>query len=110
MSNNSWISYISRANLYDKQGKNELAKADYEKIIEIEKDPKDYENAHYAFQALGNYEKAIEVMDSIIARDSTEAGTFYDAACLYARMKKPQDAMRYLEKSLQRLLKKSNIY
>lgn len=24
-------SYISRANLYDKQGKNELAKADYEK-------------------------------------------------------------------------------
>ena len=94
-------SYISRANLYDKQGKNELAKADYEKIIEIEKDPKDYENAHYAFQALGNYEKAIEVMDSIIARDSTEAGTFYDAACLYARMKKPQDAMRYLEKSLQ---------
>ncbi len=93
-------SYISRGNLYDKIGKKELAKEDYKKIIEIEKEPKDYETLHYAYQSLGNYDKAIEVMDSIIKRDSTEAGTFYDAACLYARMNKPEQALKYLEKSL----------
>lgn len=94
-------SYISRGNLYDKIGKKELAKEDYEKIIEIEKEPKDYETLHYAYQSLGNYDKAIEVMNSIIKRDSTEAGTFYDAACLYARMNKPEQALKYLEKSLE---------
>ena len=94
-------SYMSRGNLYDKQGKKDLAKADYEKIIEIEKEPKDYETLQYAYQSLGNYDKAIEVMDSIMVRDSTEAGTFYDAACLYSRMKKTADAMKYLEKALE---------
>ena len=93
-------SYISRGNLYDKIGKKELAKEDYEKIIEIEKKPKDYETLHYAYQSLGNYAKAMEVMDSIMVRDSTEAGTFYDAACLYARMNKTEQALAYLEKAL----------
>lgn len=93
-------SYIARGHLYEKIGKKDLAKDDYEKIIEIEKEPKDYETLHYAYQALGNYEKAIEVMDSIIVRDSTEAGTFYDAACLYSKMGKTEEALKYLEKAL----------
>ena len=94
-------SYISRGNLYDKMGKKDLAKEDYEKIIEIEKTVKDYETLHYAYQSLGNYDKAIEVMDSIIVRDSTEAGTYYDAACLYSRMNKIEQALSYLEKAVE---------
>lgn len=93
-------SYESRANMYEKQGKTELAKADYEKMIELEPTPADYRVSMYAYQALGNYDKAIEVMNTIMARDSTRAGTFYEAACLYSRMKKTKEALSYLEKCL----------
>ena len=40
-------------------------------------------------------------MDSIIARDTTEAGSYYDAACLYSRMHDKENALKHLEKSLQ---------
>lgn len=95
-------SYISRANMYEKQGKKELAKADYEKIIEIESTPDDYEVSMYAYQALGNNDKAIEVMDTLIARDSTRAGIYYEAACLYSKMNKQEEALSYLETSLEK--------
>ena len=95
-------SYISRANMYEKQGKKELAKADYEKIIEIESTPDDYEVSMYAYQALGNNDKAIEVMDTLIARDSTRAGIYYEAACLYSKKNKQEEALSYLETSLEK--------
>ena len=92
--------YESRANMYEKQGNTELAKADYEKMIELEPTPDDYQISMYAYQALGNYDKAIEVMDTIISRDSTRAGTYYEAACLYSRMHRTEAALTYLEKCL----------
>ena len=92
--------YESRANMYEKQGNTELAKADYEKMIELEPTPDDYQISMYAYQALGNYDKAIEVMDTIISRDSTRAGTYYEAACLYSRMHRTKAALTYLEKCL----------
>ena len=93
-------SYESRANVYAKQGKADLAKADYEKIIELEPTPDDYQVSMYAYQALGNIEKAVEIMDTIIARDPTRAGAYYEAACLYSRMRQTDKALDYLEKSL----------
>lgn len=92
--------YESRANMYDKQGKAELARADYEKMIELEPTPEDYKISMYAYQALGNNEKAIEIMDTILMRDSTRAGAYYEAACLYSRMKRVDEALDYLEKCL----------
>lgn len=92
--------YESRANMYEKQGNTELAKADFEKMIELEPTPDDYQISMYAYQALGNYDKAIEVMDTIISRDSTRAGAYYEAACLYSRMHRTEVALTYLEKCL----------
>ena len=92
--------YASRAKMYEKQGNTELAKADYEKVIELEPTPDDYAVSMYAYQALGNIDKAIEVMDSLIARDSTSAGVYYDAACLYSIMHRTDAALTYLEKCL----------
>ena len=40
-------------------------------------------------------------MDSIIARDSTDSGNYYDAACLYSRMQDKSNALRFLEKCLE---------
>jgi clan AA aspartic protease (TIGR02281 family) len=87
--------------VYLKQGKKDLAEADFKKVIEIEDSPKKYECIHYAYQGLGQYDKAVEAIDSIIARDEDRAGSYYDAACLYSRMKDKTNALKCLEKSLE---------
>ena len=87
--------------IYLRQGKKELAEADFLKVIEIENTPEKYSCIHYAYQGLGQYDKAIEMMDSIIAREEDRAGSYYDAACLYSRMDNKQKALEYLEKSLE---------
>ena len=94
-------SYVSRGDVYMKQGKKELAEADFKKVIEIEDSPEKYDCIHYAYQGLGLYDKAIAAIDSIIARDSTDSGNYYDAACLYSRMKDKDNALKHLEKSFQ---------
>lgn len=92
--------YEARGDVYLKQGNKDLAEADFKKVIEIEKTPDDYKTVHYAYEGLGQYELVAAAMDSIIARDSTYAGIYYDAACLYSRMKDKGNALKYLEKSL----------
>lgn len=93
--------YVSRGDVYQKQGKNKLAEADFKKVIEIEDSPEKYSCVHYAYQGLGQYDKAVEAIDSIIAREEDRAGSYYDAACLYSRMKDKSNALRCLEKSLE---------
>ena len=94
-------SYVSRGEIYKKQGKIELAEADFKKVIEIEDSPEKYECVHYAYHGLGEDKKAIAAIDSIIARDSTDAGSYYDAACLYSRMQDKENALKCLAKSLE---------
>lgn len=91
----------ARGDIYMKQGKKDLAKADFKRVIEIENTPDKYGCIHYAYQGLGQYDKAIEAMDSVIARNEDRAGSYYDAACLYARMDNKQKALEYLEKSFE---------
>lgn len=93
--------FETRGDIYLKQGKKELAEADFHKVIEIENTPEKYNCIHYAYQGLGQNDKAIEMMDSIIARNEDRAGSYYDAACLYARMGSKQKALEYLAKSLE---------
>lgn len=93
-------SYFCRGDNYLKQGKKELAEADFRKVIEIEDKPEKYVCIHYAYQALGENDKAIAAMDTIIARNPDDAGKYYDAACLYSRMKDKENALRNMEKSL----------
>lgn len=91
---------VCRGQIYAEQGKKELAEADFKKVVEIEDTPEKYACVHYAYQGLGQNDKAIAAMDTIIARDTTDCGTLYDAACLYSRMHDKQKALQYLEKSL----------
>ena len=93
--------YSSRGDVYQKQGKHELAEADFRKIIEIENEPEKYACIHYAYLGLGMLDKAKETCNAIIARDSTDAGSYYDAACMYSRMKDKDNAIRCLERSLE---------
>lgn len=95
-------SYVARGEIYKKQGKTELAEADFRKIIEIEDVPEKYECIHYAYQCLGYNEKAMAAMDSIISRNKENSGVYYDAACLYSRMGMKEYALRYMEMALEK--------
>lgn len=94
-------SYVSRGDVYSRIGKTELAKSDFLKVIEIEDTPDKYEVIHYAYQGLGENDKAIAAIDTIIAREEDKKGNYYDAACLYSRMKNKEKALEYLEKCLE---------
>ena len=93
--------YYSRGEMYKKQGKTDLAEADYKKVIELEPKPEDYSCSQYAYLGLGQYDKAIAVSDTIMARDTTNVGEYYNAACLYSRMNQPEKALQYLRKCLE---------
>lgn len=93
--------YGTRGDLYKKLGKMTLAEADFRKVIELEDTPEKYECIQYAYEGLGMCDKAREAMDAMIARDTTNYGNYYDAACMYSRMKDKEKALKYLEKALE---------
>lgn len=92
--------YETRGDLYMKLGNKNQAEADFKKTIELEDTPDKYDHIQYAYQGLDQYDKAREAMDIIIARDTTDMGNYYDAACLYSRMKDKDNALKFLEKAL----------
>lgn len=89
-------SYLKRADMYMLKGRTEEARADYRKVIELDTVPGNYSCAQYAYQALGERDKAIAFMDSIISQDKDYAGNYYSAACLYARMGEVSISLKYL--------------
>lgn len=89
-------SYLGRADMYMLKGRTEEARADYHKVIELDTVPRNNSCAQYAYQALGERGKAIAFMDSIISQDKDNAGNYYDAACLYARMGEVSISLEYL--------------
>lgn len=95
-------SYVSRGNIYMKQGKKDLAEQDFRKIIEIEDASGKYDCIQYAYQGIGQDDKAVAAMNVIIARDTADANTYYNAACLYSRMKNKEKALEYLDKSFRK--------
>lgn len=94
--------YCGRGRFYNEQGKKDLAKADFEKVIELDTEPDPGSScAHYAFFFLGQKDKAVEFMDSLISKKEDRAGTYYDAACLYSIMDEKDKAMYYLKKAFE---------
>lgn len=93
--------YLGRADMYRDKGEKELSVADYKKVIEIDTIPGNSSCAQYAYMELGDNEKAIDFMNRIIDADSTDAGNYYDAACLYARMGRLETSIEMLKKSFE---------
>lgn len=93
--------YECRGEIYMRQGKKELAEADFKKVIELEDSSEKYSCVEYAYQGLGQYDKAIAALDTLIARSEDYANDYYNAACLYSRMKDKENALKYLEKSFE---------
>ena len=97
---NNSLSYSFRGFAYQRQGKKELAEADYKKVVELENKPERYFFVPYAYLGLGQNDKAVAAMDTAIARSEDKAEVYYNAACLYSRMKDKENALKLLEQSL----------
>ena len=76
------------------------ANRDFEHILQIDTTiASSYTCRHYALMYLGRNDEAIEWFNKII-EDDPSAGNYYDGACLYARMNRPDEAMKYLKSAL----------
>jgi len=94
--------YLGRGDQYVKKGNTEAAMADFQKVVEIDSLYLEEGNcAQYAYLALGQKDKAIAFLDSIIGKYDNEH-SMYDAACLYGRMGDKDKALSYLEKALEK--------
>ncbi len=93
--------YVSRGDIYLKQGKKELAEDDFKKVIEIEEKADEYDCIFFAYLGLGQNDKAIETLNATIEKDTTDASYYYEATCVYSRMKDKEKALMYFEKCLE---------
>lgn len=92
--------YLNRGTLNLLQGNEKEAESDFKKIVDAEQNPEEFTCVFYAYHHLGNDEKAKECMDTLINRRQ-DKGVYYEAACLYSLMDEKEQALEYLEKSLE---------
>lgn len=88
--------YLGRGDMYALKNDTQSAKADFQKVIELDTIPNNGSCAQYAYWGLGEKEKAIDFMDKVIANDSDNVGNYYDAACLHSRMGELEKAVDFL--------------
>lgn len=93
--------YLGRGDKYLLKGNKALAIADYKKVVAMDTVYSENNCAQYAYLGLGEKDKAVAFMNSILAR-SPSAGNCYDAACLYARMGDKDSSLAYLRRSLEK--------
>lgn len=94
--------YLGRGDMYERKGDHEAAISDYRKVIQLDTIPYNGSCAQYAYLQLGDKEDAITFMNEVIAQDSTDAGNYYDAACLYSRMGNTTKAIDFMRIALEK--------
>lgn len=92
---------MSRGNMYLLKGENELAKKDFEMVVQKDTIPEEGSCTMYALMHLGRNDEAIEWMNKML-ESSEEEGVRYEAACLYSLMGDTEKSLYYLEESLKR--------
>jgi clan AA aspartic protease (TIGR02281 family) len=93
--------YMSRGRSYLLKGETELAKKDFEVVVQKDTVPEYGSSSMYALLHLGRTEEAIEWMDKMLESSDSE-GVSYEAACLYSLMGDTEKSLYYLEESLKR--------
>ena len=93
--------FLERGLVLKKMGRLDEARKDFETAIAKDTVATDGSSAHYALHELGRDEEAIAWMQKIIDEDPSDAGNWYDYACLYTRMNRVDDAFTALEKAFE---------
>ena len=92
--------YLMRGEQYLKRGDKERAKQDFERVLELDDELDLGSVRQYALHFLGHNTEALAWMQQLIYLYPYEAGVYYDAACLYARMGEIYQSLDYLNKAL----------
>ena len=91
--------YLNRCVLYRLKGENAKAESDFKQVVRLDSIPEEAECSFYAYYYLGQKDKAIEILNTILDKD--KKGNCYDAACLYSVMGEKEKALSYLRQSLE---------
>lgn len=91
--------YLNRGVLYRLKGENAKAEFDFKQVVRLDSIPEEAECSFYAYYYLGQKDKAIEILNTILDKD--KKGNCYDAACLYSVMGEKEKALSYLRQSLE---------
>lgn len=94
--------HFGLGDMFTRKGETEKAKAEYEKVLALDTVPADNSCAMYAYLALGRKDEAIDFINRVIALDTLDAGSYYDAACIYSRIGEKQKALENLKLALEK--------
>lgn len=94
--------FLMRGEIHNKYGRTELAKADFETVLQLDTAVTGTSCRMYALCFLGREEEAAEWMDRIIGNDPYDPGNYYDKACLMARMGRGEEAVAALSEAFSR--------
>ena len=88
--------YLMRGELRLQDGDKAGADADFSEVLSRDTVANSNSCRMYALHFLGQDKEAEEWMDRIIASDPDYGGNYYDQACLYSRMGRPDDSIAAL--------------
>ncbi|MGN6639258.1 MAG: TPR end-of-group domain-containing protein [Mucilaginibacter sp.] len=98
-----WASYLNRGRAYLKKNNKDLALADFNKILKEDTAKLTYEYA-FALFCTGQQEAAIQQLQKAAISTTNPAvlrSHYYNLACLYSLMNKPDEANTYLRKCIE---------
>lgn len=93
--------HLGQADMLNRKGETEKAMTAYHIVTELDTVPDNSSCAMYAFLALGEKDKAIDFMNRVMAKDSTDCGNYYDGACFYSRIGDLEKALSNLRRSFE---------
>lgn len=94
--------YLMRGELLLLEGCEDEARRDFGEVVKRDTVVKDGSCRQYALHFLGRDKEAEEWMDRIIASEPSDAGHYYDRACLYARMGRIDESLAALRTSFEK--------
>ena len=94
--------FLERGLVLKKMGRFDEARIDFETVVAKDTVATDGSCAHYALHELGRDEEALAWMRQIIDEEPSDAGNWYDYACLYSRMNRVVEALNALEKAFEK--------
>ena len=94
--------YLMRGELFLLEGKKSAADADFGMILQKDTVARDRSCRMYALHFLGRDKEAEEWMDKMVASDPEDSETYYDKACLYARMGRLQESVAALRTAFEK--------
>lgn len=98
--------HFGLADMLMRKGETDKAKEEYLKVLELDSIPNNESCAMYALLALDRKDEAISYMNRVLENDSTDAGNYYDAACLYSRIGDTETSLAHLRNALQKGFKR----